>query len=285
MFIHNINSVAFSIGPFPVRWYGIAYIVGILGGWWLGRMRARRSAMNNHPNPWKPDEVDSLIICAAVGMVFGARLGYILFYDFAYYIKEPFSIFRLWEGGMSFHGGLIGIVLGVLWFARKTRRTFFQVGDFIAPLVPLGLLAGRLANFINGELWGSVTSMPWGVVFKGAGGLPRHPSQLYEAALEGLVLGIILWVYSTKPRAAGKVSGLFLMGYGCFRFIIEFVRLPDSQLGYLAFGWLTMGQLLCLPMIALGAWWLFGKRKNSITPVAGKPSAAKGKPGTARKKR
>jgi len=285
MFIHNIDSVAFHLGPLPVRWYGIAYIAGILGGWWLGRMRARRSALNNYPNLWKPDDVDGLIIYAAVGMVLGARLGYTLFYDFAYYIKEPLSIFRLWEGGMSFHGGLIGIVLAVLWFAQKTRRNFFQVGDFVAPLVPLGLFAGRVANFINGELWGSVTSMPWGVVFKGGGDLPRHPSQLYEATLEGLVLGIILWIYSAKPRADGKVSGLFLMGYGCFRFLVEFVRLPDSQLGYLAFGWLTMGQLLCLPMIALGAWWLFGNRKKSTPPISAKLSAAKAKSGPARKKR
>ena len=262
MYTHNLDAVIFSVGPLAARWYGLMYIIGIGGGWLMGRYRAKKSLQNNPSNPWKTEDVDNLIAYAAVGMVLGARLGYTLFYNFSYYLSEPLAVFKVWEGGMSFHGGMIGIILAVLYFARSTGRTFFQVGDFIAPLVPLGLFAGRMGNFINGELWGSPTSsqpwgQPWGVVFREAGPIPRHPSQLYEAGLEGLVLGLILWIYSAKSRASGRVSGLFLMGYGCFRFIIEFVRLPDAQLGYLAFGWLTMGQVLCVPMILLGAWWLF----------------------------
>ncbi len=285
MFIHDIDNVAFHIGSFAVRWYGLAYIAGIAGAWVLGRMRAKKSAANNPASIWSLDDVDNLIIYAAVGMVLGARFGYILFYDLAYYIKEPAAMLKLWEGGMSFHGGLVGMTAALCWFARKTGRTLLQVSDFIVPLVPLGLMTGRLANFINGELWGSVTSLPWGVVFKGAGHLPRHPSQLYEAALEGLVLGIILWAYSSKPRAAGRVSGLFLIGYGCFRFAVEFVRLPDSQLGYLALGWLTMGQILCLPMLAVGAWWFFRKPKEPNLAIKNNLRAARKKTGAPGKKR
>lgn len=236
----------------------------------MGRRRARLSLVNNPANPWRPEEVDNLITFAALGVFLGARIGYILFYDFAYYLHNPLAVFKIWEGGMSFHGGLIGVFLAVIFFARSTKRTIVQVSDFIAPLAPLGLFAGRIGNFINGELWGSVTTLPWGVVFHGpgAGELPRHPSQLYEACLEGLLLGIILWIYSSKPRPRGRVCGLFLLGYGVFRFIIEFVRRPDSQLGYIAFNWLTMGQILCLPMIILGMWLLLR------TPPASLPTAA-----------
>ena len=280
MYIHNIDSVAFSAGPLVVRWYGLMYIIGIAGGWWLGRYRAKKSLQNNPANSWQAEDVDNLIAYAALGMVLGARFGYILFYEFSYYVSHPLAIFKVWEGGMSFHGGLIGIILAVFYFARSSQRTFFQVGDFITPLVPLGLLAGRMGNFINGELWGSPTSLPWAVVFRGAGPMARHPSQLYEAGLEGLLLGLILWIYSAKPRASGRVCGLFLMGYGCFRFMVEFVRLPDAQLGYLAFGWLTMGQILCLPMIFLGAWWLFRQPKQNEqgqaqTKLAKKPARTK----------
>ncbi|MBQ4133146.1 MAG: prolipoprotein diacylglyceryl transferase [Desulfovibrionaceae bacterium] len=257
MFIHNIDSVALQIGPVAIRWYGLAYIAGILGAWLLGRHRAKRSPRTHPANIWRPDDVDNLIILSALGLVLGARLGYIIFYDFSYYLHHPLAVFKVWEGGMSFHGGMIGLIAAVFYFARQTRRSFFQVGDFIAPLVPLGLLAGRIGNFINGELWGSVTSMPWGVVFKGGGPLPRHPSQIYEALLEGLILGLALWLYSAKPHIPGRVCGMFLLGYGIFRFAVEFVRMPDTQLGYLAFGWLTMGQLLCIPMLLIGGWWLF----------------------------
>lgn len=257
MYTHNLDAVIFSVGPLAARWYGLMYIIGIGGGWLLGRYRAKKSLQTHPANPWKVEDVDNLIVYSALGMVLGARLGYALFYNFSEYLAQPWAIFKIWEGGMSFHGGMIGLILAVFYFARSNRRTFFQVGDFIAPLVPLGLFAGRIGNFINGELWGSPTNAAWGVIFPSAGALPRHPTQLYEAGLEGLLLGIILWVYSAKQRAKGRVCGLFLMGYGCFRFMIEFVRLPDPQLGYLAFGWLTMGQILCIPMILLGAWWLF----------------------------
>ena len=194
-----------------------------------------------------------------IGIILGGRIGYVLFYDLPVYIHDPMEIMRIWNGGMSFHGGLLG-VLGAFWYFARTRgRTFLEVSDFIAPLIPQGLFFGRLGNFINGELWGKVSDAPWAVVFPGAGPLPRHPSQLYEAALEGLLLFIILWVFSLKPRKVGAVSGLFALAYGVFRFAVEFVRMPDVQLGYLAFGWLTMGQLLCVPLILAGAWLLCRK--------------------------
>ncbi len=179
-------------------------------------------------------------------------MGYAIFYDLAANLDNPLNILKIWQGGMSFHGGLLGVLLAVSLFARKTGKTFFQMTDFIAPLVPLGLLFGRIGNFINGELWGKVSDVPWAMVFPTGGPLPRHPSQLYEALLEGLVLFVLLWWFSAKPRPRAAVSGLFLVGYGSFRFIVEFVRVPDPQYGYLAFNWLTMGQVLCLPMIVAG---------------------------------
>lgn len=275
MFIHNFSPVALSLGPFDIRWYGLMYIIGIGGGWLLGRYRAKQSLRKNPANRWTPEDVDNLIAFAALGMLLGARLGYVLFYDLPYYLHTPLAIFKVWEGGMSFHGGLIGLMSAVFIFARRSKRTFFQVADFIAPLVPLGLMAGRIGNFINGELWGAITTSPFGVVFPDGGPLPRHPSQLYEAGLEGLLLGIVLWVYSGKYPASGRVSGLFLAGYGVLRFCIEFVRQPDSQLGYLAFGWLTMGQVLCLPMIALGLYWLLRHAPEQKKPTGAKPDQAK----------
>ena len=203
--------------------------------------------------------MDDLLTCVMIGIILGGRLGYVLFYDLPVYINDPMEIMRIWNGGMSFHGGLLG-VLGAFWYFARTRgRTFLEVSDFIAPLIPQGLFFGRLGNFINGELWGKVSDVPWAIVFPGAGPLPRHPSQLYEAALEGLLLFIMVWVFSRKPRKVGAVSGLFAFGYGVFRFAVEFVRMPDVQLGYLAFGWLTMGQLLCVPLILAGAWLLCRK--------------------------
>jgi phosphatidylglycerol:prolipoprotein diacylglycerol transferase len=185
-------------------------------------------------------------------VVLGGRLGYALFYNFAYYLKHPIEIFFIWTGGMSFHGGLIGVMVAMWLFGRRTRRPFFAVADFVAPLVPVGLGAGRIGNFINQELWGRVTDAPWGMVFKTGGPLPRHPSQLYEFALEGVVLFAILWWYSRRPRPTAAVSALFLICYGLFRFLVELVREPDAHLGYIAFGWLTMGQILSLPMLMLG---------------------------------
>jgi len=187
-----------------------------------------------------------------MGVILGGRLGYALFYDLPAYLAEPLKILRVWEGGMSFHGGLIGVMLATWLFGRRNGKSFFQLMDFIAPLVPIGLGAGRIGNFINAELWGKVTDVPWAMVFPNGGPDPRHPSQLYQFALEGVALFVILWLYSRKPRPTMAVSGLFAICYGIFRFIVEFVRVPDAQLGYLAWNWLTMGQVLCLPMILGG---------------------------------
>ena len=263
MFIHDIDPIAFSIGAFQVHWYGLTYLIGFAAGWLLALSRARNPAWD-----WSREEVDGLITSAALGVVLGARLGYCLFYDPVYFATHPLDIFKVWHGGMSFHGGAIGVTLAVLLFCRRTRRKFLDVGDFIAPLATPGLLAGRLGNFINGELWGRVTDAPWGVVFPGGGPAPRHPSQLYEAGLEGLLLFIILWCYSSRRPARGKVSGLFLLGYGLARSFVEFFREPDAHLGYLAFGWLTMGQILCVPMILLGLLLLFWPRKAKAEEVA-----------------
>ncbi|MCG3202699.1 MAG: Prolipoprotein diacylglyceryl transferase [Gammaproteobacteria bacterium] len=245
----NIDPVAFHIGPLAVRWYGISYLVGITLGWWLMRRRARAPDAG-----WTVAEVGDFIFYLALGAVLGGRIGYILFYNFDVYLRDPLAIFRVWQGGMSFHGGLIGLFIASGWWARKTRRGFLQVCDFVVPAGPPGLFFGRLANFINGELWGAPTQLPWGVVFPNGGPMPRHPSQLYEAALEGVVLFAMIWWYSGRPRPRGSVTGLFLIGYGAARSLVEFVREPDAQIGYLAGNWLTMGQVLSVPMIALGIW-------------------------------
>jgi len=261
MLYPDIDPVALAIGPLKVRWYGLMYLVGFAAAWWLGRWRARRPGSG-----WREQEVDDLIFYGAIGAVAGGRLGYILFYAFPDWTADPLRIFRIWEGGMSFHGGLLGVLVAVALFARRSGRRFFAATDFLAPLVPIGLGAGRIGNFVNGELWGAPTTLPWGLQLpclrfpEHCVGLPadalhsvaRHPSQLYEAALEGLALFVILWLYSNKPRPTMAVSGLFLVFYGLFRFAVELVRLPDAHIGYLAFGWLTMGQLLTLPMLAAG---------------------------------
>ncbi|WP_291301921.1 prolipoprotein diacylglyceryl transferase [Desulfovibrio sp. MES5] len=249
MTLPHIDPVALSFGNLQLRWYGLMYLAGFGLGWWLGRWRASR------PNSgWRASDVDDLLTCVMIGIILGGRLGYVLFYDLPVYLSDPMEILRIWNGGMSFHGGLLG-VLGAFWYFAHTRhRSFLDISDLVAPLVPPGLFFGRLGNYINGELWGKVTDSPWGVVFPSGGPYPRHPSQLYEALLEGLTLFTIVWIYSLKPRKRGTVSGLFAMGYGVFRFTVEFVRVPDAQLGYLAFGWLTMGQLLCLPLIVVGLW-------------------------------
>ena len=245
----RIDPVAISLGPLQLHWYGLMYLVGFVVGWLLGRWRARRPGSG-----WTPVDVDDLLTCVMLGVIVGGRLGYALFYDLGAFLKDPLEIFRIWHGGMSFHGGLLGAVAAFCWFAHSKRRSFLAVSDFVAPLVPQALFWGRLGNFINGELWGKVSDAPWAMVFPGAGPWPRHPSQLYEALLEGLVLFVALWVYSAKPRKPGAVSGFFALGYGIARFLVEFVRVPDAHLGYLAFGWLTMGQVLCLPLMAVGLW-------------------------------
>jgi len=241
------DPIALRLGPLAVRWYGLMYAVGFGAAWWLGRVRARRPGSG-----WAPAQVDDLITWLVAGVVLGGRLGYVLFYNFSYYLANPLEIPAIWQGGMSFHGGVVGVVLVAWLYGRSVGKSLLEVGDLIAPLVPPGLLAGRMGNFINGELWGRVTDAPLGMVFPTGGPLPRHPSQLYEAALEGALLFVILWIYARKPRPRGAVGGLFLLGYGCFRFIVEFFRQPDVQLGFVAFDWMSMGQILCLPMIILG---------------------------------
>jgi phosphatidylglycerol:prolipoprotein diacylglycerol transferase len=242
----QIDPVALSLGPLNIHWYGLMYLLGFVFVWLLGRYRSSTHG-------WSHAQIEDLLFYGALGVVLGGRLGYILFYDLPANLSDPTNIIRIWEGGMSFHGGLIGVLVAFWYFAKKTQKSFFEVSDFIAPMVPIGLFLGRIGNFINGELWGRVSDVPWAMVFPTGGPEPRHPSQLYEAALEGVLLFIILWWYSSKPRHRGLVSGLFLMGYGAFRFIVEFYRVPDAQYGYLAFDWLTMGQILCLPMLIMGA--------------------------------
>jgi phosphatidylglycerol:prolipoprotein diacylglycerol transferase len=243
----QINPVAFHIGPLEVHWYGIMYLLGFSLAWLLAWKRARKAFSR-----WTTQQVYDLIFFCAIGVIVGGRLGYMLFYDFAEFMANPLVLFKIWGGGMSFHGGLIGVTIAVWLYARRNHKSFFEVGDFTAPLVPLGLAAGRIGNFINGELWGQVTQVPWGMVYPGLDQRPRHPSVLYEFCLEGIVLFIILWLFSAKPRPVRSVSGLFLICYGIFRIFVEFFRQPDPQLGFIAFGWLTMGQLLSLPMIAFG---------------------------------
>jgi len=264
MLYPEFDPALVEIGPLAIRWYGLMYLLGFAAAWWLGRSRARAGLA-----PLAPERVEDLIFYGALGVILGGRLGYILFYDFARWLHDPLVLLRVWEGGMSFHGGLLGVLVAMLLLARRERIRFLALTDFIAPLVPVGLFAGRIGNFINGELWGASTQLPWGMQLACAPrpdlclnklGLepgtaftpPLHPSQLYQATLEGVILFGLLWWFSARPRAIGRVSGLFLLGYGFFRFIVEFVRMPDSQLGYLAFDWLTMGQLLSLPMVALG---------------------------------
>ncbi|KTG16161.1 MULTISPECIES: prolipoprotein diacylglyceryl transferase [unclassified Guyparkeria] len=242
-----IDPVALQIGPLAIHWYGLMYLFGFAGAWALARLRARRPDW-----PINPVQVDDLLFYSALGVILGGRIGYMLFYQPGMLIDSPLSLFAIWDGGMSFHGGLLGVLVAMALYARAQGLAFFTVTDFIAPLVPIGLFFGRIGNFINAELWGSPTTLPWGMVFPGAGPEPRHPSMLYEAFLEGLVLFLLLWLFSMKPRPRMAVSGLFLLGYGTFRFAVEFVREPDAHIGYLAGGWVTMGHILSAPMIVAG---------------------------------
>jgi len=259
MLVHpQFDPVAFSFGPFDVfgttigplavRWYGLMYLTGFILFVVLGRWRARQNMLTG----WHPRDVDDMLFYGVFGVILGGRLGYVLFYKPAYYFAHPLEIFQLWQGGMSFHGGFLGVLIAMVFFARKRHKRWLDVMDFVAPMCPLGLAAGRMGNFINAELVGRVTDVPWAMVFPNVDNLPRHPSQLYEFGLEGIVLFIVLWTYALRPRPMGAVSGLFLLGYGLARFTVEFTREPDSFLGLLA-GGLSMGQWLSLPMILIGA--------------------------------
>lgn len=239
----DIDPVAVSFGPVAIHWYGLMYVIGFIGGWWLGHRRARE--------PWRPvgpQQMEDLVMYVAVGVIVGGRIGYMLFYGWEQLLANPLSLFMVWQGGMAFHGGLLGVTLVLIWYARRLQRPFLEMVDFVAPLVPIGLGAGRLGNFINGELWGGPTNLPWGMVYEPLGPEARHPSMLYEFLLEGVILFIVVYAFSRRPRPVGSVAGLFLLGYGIARFLVEYVRIPDID-----FGWITMGQVLTLPMIVVGA--------------------------------
>lgn len=267
----NIDPVAIAIGPLKVHWYGLMYLIGFLAAWLLGKHRLRKGN-----GLMTEQQFGDLIFYSAMGVVLGGRLGYVFFYNFDRFLADPLWALKLWEGGMSFHGGLLGVIAAMLWMTRKLNRRFFEVADFIAPLVPIGLGTGRLGNFIGGELWGKATDVPWAMVFPRADDLARHPSQLYQFALEGVVFFALLWIYSSRPRPVMAVSGLFLAAYGFFRFLVEFVREPDAHIGYLAWDWLTMGQVLSLPMIiggvALMVWAYRQAEYSGVTQSAEKHS-------------
>jgi phosphatidylglycerol:prolipoprotein diacylglycerol transferase len=261
----DIDPVIFSVGPLSVRWYGLMYLIGFALAMWLANRQAEK------PNSgWTKEQVSDLLFYGMLGVILGGRIGYVLFYQFSYFIENPLYLFRIDQGGMSFHGGTLGVITAIAIFAWTRKKSLFEVGDFVVPLVPLGLLAGRIGNFINGELWGRVTDVPWALIFPTGGPEPRHPSQLYEAFLEGLVLFLILQWFIKKPRPAGSVAGVFLLGYGVFRFIVEYFREPDAHLGLFA-GVISMGQILSLPMVIGGLGlliWAYKKPQHSVASKA-----------------
>ena len=299
MLIHpEINPVALQLGPLAVHWYGLTYLAAFGLFFFLATLRLRHEpyASITGPGAWSRRDIEDILFLGVMGVVVGGRIGYCLFYKPGYYLSHPLEIFFVWQGGMSFHGGMLGVLVSQLWFAHSRQRPWLQVMDFIAPCVPTGLAAGRVGNFINGELWGRFSSpdLPWGMVFRHSGSmLPRHPSQVYQFLLEGMLLFILLWLYARKPRnlgaptlvasrtslppggallarggpspRSGQVSGAFLFGYGVFRFIAEFFREPDDFLGILALG-MSMGQWLCVPMIVAGLWlWVWASKKAATT--------------------
>lgn len=265
----NFDPVAVSIGPLDIHWYGLMYLLAFLSFWAIGN----RLAVSRDWYGWNKQQVSDVLFYGMLGVILGGRIGYMLIYNFDQLLQSPLSLFKIWDGGLSFHGGLLGVIVAMAWFGRQTQKTFWQVADFVAPMVPLGLAFGRLGNFIGGELWGRLSDVPWAMIFARSTGFSpadtqalneawqsgaldhfaRHPSQLYQAGLEGLSLFIILMLYASKPRPSAAVSGLFLLGYGSFRLFVEFFRQPDDHIGFLAMHWLTMGMALSIPMILAGA--------------------------------
>jgi phosphatidylglycerol:prolipoprotein diacylglycerol transferase len=248
----QIDPIAFSFGTFAVRWYGITYLLGFIGCYWLSIVRGRGTQ-------WTPQKLADVLFYVVLGIIFGGRIGFILFYDPTVILSNPLTLFAFWEPGRSFHGGLLGVVVALLVYTKFNIKKFVELTDFITPAVPIGIGFGRLGNFINAELYGRITTLPWGMVFPDGGPLPRHPSQLYEMILEGVVLCVFLVWYARKPRALGRVSGMFLIGYGIMRSLVEFVRSPDTSHGFVAFNFLTMGQILSIPMIIFGLYLVLRK--------------------------
>ncbi|AZZ97363.1 prolipoprotein diacylglyceryl transferase [Pseudoalteromonas sp. R3] len=258
----EIDPIIFSIGPLSVRWYGVMYLIGFAFAMWWANKEADK------PNSgWTKDEVSDLLFYGMLGVILGGRIGYVLFYQFSHFLENPMYLLRIDQGGMSFHGGALGVIAGIFIFAWRFKKSPLAVGDFVVPMVPVGLLAGRIGNFINGELWGRATDVPWAVVFPTGGPIARHPSQLYEAFLEGLVLFIILIWYRKQERPAGSVAGLFLLGYGTFRFIVEYFREPDAHIGLYA-GMISQGQILSLPMVIGGLGLMLWSHKRTATARA-----------------
>ncbi len=269
----NIDPVAFNLGPLPIHWYGIAYVIGIMLGWYYARKVSLTDRLwPRNASPVTPVHLDDFIVWAAAGIILGGRIGYILFYDMAAVVENPVRALQIWNGGMSFHGGLIGTTIAMILFARRNAIPVWSMFDIIAAVAPLGLFFGRIANFINGELWGRLTDVPWAVVFPTGGPFPRHPSQLYEAGLEGIILLIVLAVliYGFKAlKSPGTVTGVFVCGYALSRIFVEFFREPDAQIGYLAGNWLTMGMVLSTPMFLLGVWAVLRARRAVATETIG----------------
>jgi phosphatidylglycerol:prolipoprotein diacylglycerol transferase len=270
----QIDPVALQIGPVAIHWYGITYLVAFALFMFLGTRRLRHEpfASITGPGAWSRKDVEDILFLGVLGVIVGGRLGYCLFYKPGYYLQHPLEVFFVWQGGMAFHGGMLGVIGAMLWFAHSRQRPWMQVADFVAPCVPTGLAAGRVGNFINGELWGRFASpdLPWGMVFPQSGSmLPRHPSQVYQFLLEGLLLFALLWLYARKRRAEGQVAAMFLIGYGVLRFVAEFFREPDAFLGLLSLG-MSMGQWLCVPMVLAGiAMWVYcGKREPRRSAAA-----------------
>ncbi|KZK28395.1 prolipoprotein diacylglyceryl transferase [Delftia sp. GW456-R20] len=273
----QIDPVALQIGPLAVHWYGLTYLAAFGLFLWLGTRRLRHPPFvrMQGDRAWTRKDVEDILFLGVLGVVVGGRLGYCLFYKPGYYLSHPLEIFYVWQGGMSFHGGLVGVIASMVWFARSRARSWLEVADFVAPCVPTGLAAGRIGNFINGELWGRFASpeLPWAMVFPQSGSmLPRHPSQVYQFLLEGLLLFVLLWLYARKEHKPGQVAAVFLVGYGAFRFIAEYFREPDDFLGLLSLG-MSMGQWLCVPMVIGGiAMWFWAAGRPAYPAQAGKPA-------------